>query len=49
MGIPFRVPDEGVEIGGFCLGPVILIPPKGFPAIFLPFLGGFSSTGAFRL
>jgi hypothetical protein len=31
------------------LGPVILIPPNGFPAIFLAFLGGFRSIGAFCL
>jgi hypothetical protein len=33
----------------FCLGLVILIPPKGFSAIFLAFLGGFGSIGAFHL
>jgi hypothetical protein len=31
------------------LGPVILIPPKGFLAAFLAFLLGFGSIGAFRL
>jgi hypothetical protein len=31
------------------LGLVILIPPKGLPAAFLAFLGGFGSIGIFRL
>jgi hypothetical protein len=35
--IPFRVPDGGVEVGAFFLGPEILILPKGFPEAFLAF------------
>jgi hypothetical protein len=29
--------------------PVILIPPEGFPVVFLAFLVGLGSIGAFRL
>jgi hypothetical protein len=47
--IPFLVLDGGVEAGAFCLGLVILIPPEGFPTIFLTFLGGCGSTGVFFL
>jgi hypothetical protein len=31
------------------LVPVILIPPEGFPVVFLAFLGGLRSIGTFRL
>jgi hypothetical protein len=40
IGIPFQVLDGEVEAGAFELGPVILIPPKGFPVILFTFLGG---------
>jgi hypothetical protein len=40
IGIPFRIPDGGVEAGASCLTPVILIPPKSFSVGFLAFGGG---------
>jgi hypothetical protein len=48
-GSLFEFPMEELKHELFCLGPEILIPPKGFSASFLAFLGGLGSIGVFRL
>jgi hypothetical protein len=49
IGIPFREPDGGAEVGIFGTGSLIFVPPRDFFADFLAFFSGVGVVEAFRL